>query len=113
MNVDRTTATGARGVEPLVSASEGVLVSSVKLADDRSGDLVVRLWEPVGRRVRATVRVDAEVTGVQTVSLLEEVLPDAGDGAPAEVVELGAGGAVELALGGFEVRTLRFGLARA
>ena len=112
MNVDRTTTTGARGVEPLVSASEGVLVSSVKLADDRSGDLVVRLWEPVGRRVRATVRVDAEVTGVQTVSLLEEVLPGAGDGDPAEVVELGAGGAVELALGGFEVRTLRFGLAR-
>jgi len=98
-----------------VSASEGVLVSSVKLADDRSGDLVVRLWEPTGRRVRATVRVDAEVTGVQTVSLLEGALSgagvDAGADAGAGADGLGPDGSVELALGGFEVRTLRFRLA--
>jgi len=109
MNVERTTTRGARGALPLVSASDGVLVSSVKLADDRSGDLVVRLWEPVGRRVRATVDVDAEVTSVRTVSLLEDDLPDHPAPAPAD---LGPDGRVEIALGGFEVRTLRFVLGR-
>ncbi|WP_209559933.1 glycoside hydrolase family 38 C-terminal domain-containing protein [Frigoribacterium sp. PvP032] len=103
MNVDPTTTTGARGALPLVTASDGVLVSSVKLADDRSGDLVVRLWEPVGRRVRATVRVDAPAAAVRAVSLLEEALPDVGAQAG-----LGPDGSVEIALGGFEVRTLRF-----
>ena len=101
MNLDPTVVLGDHGSEPLVEASPEVVVSSVKLADDRSGDLVVRVYEPVGRRVRATVRLDLPVASVASVSLLEEPLADA------ELLTVAADGTVELALGGFEVRTLR------
>jgi alpha-mannosidase len=102
MNMDPSVVLGDHGFDALVEASPEVVVSSVKLADDRSGDLVVRLYEPVGRRVRATLRVDAVLGAPATVTLLEEPLADA------EPVPVTADGAVELALGGFEVRTLRF-----
>ncbi|ERK72377.1 glycosyl hydrolase family 38 protein, partial [Leifsonia aquatica ATCC 14665] len=50
LNQDARTLHGAQEVAPLVAVEGGALLSSVKLADDRSGDLVVRLYEPAGRR---------------------------------------------------------------
>ena len=47
--------------------------------------------------------LDAPAEAVRAVSLLEEALPDVGAQAG-----LGPDGSVEIALGGFEVRTLRF-----
>ncbi|GAA2740502.1 glycoside hydrolase family 38 C-terminal domain-containing protein [Terrabacter aerolatus] len=92
--------TGGHGVEPLVTAAgEGIVVSSVKEAADRSGDLVVRVYEALGGRARGSLRVDLPVASVATTSLLEEPLAD---GAVALV-----DGAVPLELGPFEVRTLR------
>jgi alpha-mannosidase len=92
---------GDHGFEPLVAVEgEGVALSSVKLAADRSGDLVVRVHEVLGGRAAATVRVDAAVTSFAEVDLLEEALGDKPTGSdPA---------AVEVELGPFEVRTLRF-----
>ncbi|MEU4360719.1 glycoside hydrolase family 38 C-terminal domain-containing protein [Promicromonospora sp. NPDC023987] len=91
---------GASGFEPLVSVSGGVTLSAVKLADDRSGDLVVRVYEALGRRASGTVTVAAPVAGARTVSLIEDDV----EGGAAEPTADGV--AVELSP--FEVRTLRF-----
>jgi alpha-mannosidase len=96
--------TGARRVAPLVTATgEGIVVSSVKEAADRSGDLVVRVYESLGGRARGTLRLDLPVAAVTTVSLLEEPLDDG------EVVVVD--GEVPVVLSAFEVRTFR--VARA
>ncbi|WP_369372062.1 alpha-mannosidase [Promicromonospora sp. Populi] len=92
---------GGAGVTPLVSVAGGVTLSAVKLADDRSGDLVVRVYEAQGRRASGTVTVAAPVAGARTVSLIEDTIE-----APA--LALTADGAVAVDLTPFEVRTLRF-----
>ncbi len=97
----RVTGTAAE-VAPLVTVdNDALVVSAVKLADDRSGDLVVRLYEAHGGRARATVRVDGFATArAVPADLLERPLPDAER--PAE----DAGG-VALALRPFQLVTLR------
>ncbi|MGP3534623.1 alpha-mannosidase [Microbacterium sp. RD1] len=97
LNMPARSVRGAAGFAPLVAADDGVQVSSVALAADRSGDVVVRLYEPTGARVSAVVRFGMPVGRVREVSLLEDDLRDV----PA------ADGAVTVRLGGFEVRTLR------
>lgn len=95
---------GATPVAPLVTLDgEGLVVSSVKLASDRSGDLVVRVYESLGRRARGSLKINAKIAAASTVSLLEDALPEDGP----EVADA----EVRLALGAFEVRTVRFGLA--
>lgn len=90
---------GANEVEPLVSATgSGIVVSSVKLADDRSGDVIIRVYESLGRRTTGTLTVGFEHTGIREVSLIEDELDSPRTGG-------------ELALKPFEVRTLR--IARA
>jgi len=90
---------GANEVEPLVSATgSGIVVSSVKLADDRSGDVIVRVYESLGRRTTGTLTVGFEHTGIREVSLIEDELDSPRTGG-------------ELTLKPFEVRTLR--IARA
>ena len=64
---------GAAAVEPLVEVADpGVVVESVKLADDRSGDVVVRLYEARGGRAQTSLRTGFPVRGVRAVNLLEE-----------------------------------------
>jgi alpha-mannosidase len=85
---------------PLVSVDGyAVVVEAVKLADDRSGDVVVRLYEALGGRAAATVRTGFPLAGAEVVDLLERPLPDAG-------VEI-ADRAVHLRLRPFQVLTLR------
>lgn len=105
LNSEERVIDGAQGVDPLVTISgEGLVVSSVKLAADRSGDLVVRVYESLGRRASGSLRVNAQISQASTVSLLEDELDRQG-------IEL-ADGAVPLKLGAFEVRTLRFTVAK-
>ncbi|GIT78639.1 alpha-mannosidase [Leifsonia sp. LS1] len=99
LNQDARPLTGGREVAPLVTVEGGAVLSAVKLADDRSGDLVVRLYEPAGQRATARLRVDAAVTGAHTATLLEE---------PLAGLETAVDGSFDLALSPFEVRTLRF-----
>ncbi|MEV8249699.1 glycoside hydrolase family 38 C-terminal domain-containing protein [Microbacterium sp. NPDC076768] len=95
LNSVPTTVRGAREVEPLVSVQgEGIVVSAVKLADDGSGDVVVRVYEALGRRVAGALTADFAHQEVREVSLIEDDI----DGAR-------IGG--ELRLRPFEVRTLR------
>lgn len=89
-------------VEPVVTVSDGALVSSVKLAADRSGDLIVRVYEPYGRRAAATLAFGRPVSSVATVSLIED--------GPLDEVPLADGREVMLSLTPFEVRTLRVSL---
>ena len=90
---------GAHPVEPLVGVDDpGVKVEAVKLAQDRSGDVIVRLYEAFGRRTQARVTANFATTGAQTTDLLERP-----DGAIRT-----SGGPVGLALRPFELVTLRF-----
>jgi alpha-mannosidase len=86
-----------RPVEPLVALEGGTAyVEAVKLAEDGSGDVVVRLYEPLGARVRVRVTPAFETSGSEVVDLLERPVAAADwDGA-------------ELSLRPFQIATLRF-----
>ncbi|MFF2621392.1 alpha-mannosidase [Oerskovia jenensis] len=88
-------------VEALVEASDGIVVSAVKLAADRTGDLIVRIYEPQGRRTAGELRIGAAVARVCEASLIEDL------GMQVEVVDDRIG----VHLTPFEVRTYRITLA--
>ena len=70
--------TGAAAVAALVTSSNpAVVVETVKLAEDRSGDLVVRVYESLGARATTTIAVDATYDSVVTTDLLERELAPA------------------------------------
>ncbi|WCD93647.1 alpha-mannosidase [Microbacterium sp. nov. GSS16] len=99
LNAPATLVRGANEVEPLVAVTgRGIVISAVKLADDRSGDVIVRVYESLGRRTTGALSVAFEYSGIREVSLIEDELD-------------GARTSGELALKPFEVRTLR--IARA
>ncbi len=95
-------AADAVDVEPVVSVSgPGVVVDAVKLADDRSGDLVVRVHEALGARAVAAVRTSVPVSAYAVTDLLERADDEAWTGAR------GDGHEVAMALRPHEVRTVR------
>ncbi|MFI0462995.1 alpha-mannosidase [Saccharopolyspora sp. 5N102] len=99
INLPERTINGSRPVAPLVAVdNDAVVVEAVKLADDRSGDLVVRLYESRGSRARARLTISFPATSVTRTDLLERPLaePDA------------TTDAFDLRLRPFEIRTLRF-----
>ncbi|WP_198411442.1 MULTISPECIES: glycosyl hydrolase-related protein [unclassified Cryobacterium] len=95
--------TGVRAtrVDPLIEVDHpAVMVEAVKLAEDRSGDLIVRLYEAHGSRVRV-IRHFAATDATET-DLLERPLtapraPFAADGS-----------ALTIELRPFQLVTLRF-----
>jgi alpha-mannosidase len=103
LNLPVREVTGDHGVAPLVtSSSTAVVIEAVKLAEDRSGDLVVRLYEARGGREATVVRVDpdAGLGEARRTDLLERPLEGA-DVHP-------AGSEIALTLRPFEIATLRF-----
>ncbi|WNI23836.1 glycoside hydrolase family 38 C-terminal domain-containing protein [Streptomyces sp. ITFR-16] len=105
VNLPERRVTGEREVAPLVSLdNDAVVVSAVKLADDASGDLVVRLYESTGGRARVLLSTGFPAGAVVACDLLERPLADA----PAPERD---GEGVRLALRPFELVTLR--IARA
>ncbi|SDK00366.1 alpha-mannosidase [Nonomuraea maritima] len=99
INLPERRVPGSASVEPLVSVDDdAVVVTAVKLADDESGDVVVRFHESRGGRARATLTPDFPFTEVVTTDLLERPTGEAN----------GADGAVSLTLRPFELVTLRF-----
>jgi alpha-mannosidase len=90
-------------VAPLLTVSDpAVVVEAVKLAEDRSGDLVVRLSESLGGRAAAEVRTSVGWEVVEATDLLERrIASDAlGASVPRE--------SVRIRLRPFELLTLRF-----
>lgn len=65
-------------IEPLLRLSSGTaVVEAVKLAEDGSGDVVVRLYEPCGARTVVTLEPTFPVREVTQVDLLEDPMtPD-------------------------------------
>lgn len=57
-------------VPTFIEAADGFVVETVKLAQDRSGDVIIRGYEPVGARVNARIQFDRPVT-VSAVDVLE------------------------------------------
>jgi alpha-mannosidase len=103
LNLPERRVAGDATVEPLVTTSDdGVVISAVKLADDGSGDVVVRLYEALGSRARARLQVGFSVGSVTVTDLLERPIED-GQDAPLTVED----GGVELRLRPFQILTLR------
>lgn len=101
INLPERRTTGAAEVAPLVSVDrDAVVVTAVKLADDGSGDVIVRLHEAHGSRARATLVAGFEFTGVTLTDLLERPLADTA--APDRDRDR-----IALRLRPFELRTLR------
>ncbi|WP_046469010.1 alpha-mannosidase [Allosalinactinospora lopnorensis] len=72
INLPERSVPGSEEVAPLVAVDHpGVVVEAVKLADDRSGDVVVRLYESRGTRARAQVVFGFPAQRPHVVDLLE------------------------------------------
>ncbi|WP_236260050.1 alpha-mannosidase, partial [Streptomyces hygroscopicus] len=66
---------------PLVSVDNpAITIESVKLAEDRSGDVVVRLYESQGGRAAGTLVTGFPVLGADVTDLLERPLHEAATG---------------------------------
>jgi alpha-mannosidase len=101
-NLPERTVTGsaAADVSPLVSVDEeAVVVEAVKLADDESGDVVVRLYEAHGGRAKARLTTGFPLASAVVTDLLERELPE-------ESVHV-EGDTVPLTLRPFQILTLR------
>ncbi len=97
LNLPLRVADAAGAPEPVVSVDgDGVTVEAVKLADDRSGDVVVRLYESRGGRAQGVLRTGFPLAGAQITDLLER---------PLETAETDGG--VPVSLRPFQVLTLR------
>ncbi|MFH9412918.1 alpha-mannosidase [Streptomyces rochei] len=102
INLPERRVTGAGEVAPLVSVDrDEVVITAVKLADDGSGDVVVRFHEAHGGRARATLTAGFPVAGVAVTDLLER--PLAGEEAAAEA----DGDRIAVRLRPFQLMTLR------
>jgi alpha-mannosidase len=98
----RIRGTAAARVPALVSVdNQAVVTEAVKLADDQSGDMVVRLYESRGGRASTRLAAGFPVSTATATDLLERPLPGAG---PLAVI---GGSTVELSFRPFEIRTLR------
>jgi alpha-mannosidase len=107
LNLPLRVATGAGGTVPgplLRLDGTAAAIEAVKLADDRSGDVVVRLYESLGGRASTRLHAGFPVARASVVDLLERPLA----GGP---VPLDPDGAVPIELRPFQVLTVR--LARS
>jgi alpha-mannosidase len=77
VNLPERHLTGAHEVAPLVTVdNDAVVITAVKLADDGSGDVVIRFHEAHGGRARATLTAGFEVADVTATDLLERPTGD-------------------------------------
>ncbi|MFB6778992.1 alpha-mannosidase [Streptomyces sp. NPDC056352] len=103
INLPERRVAGDHAVAPLVTVdNDAVVVSAVKLADDASGDVVVRLYESTGGRARVRLGAGFELGDLAVTDLLERPLAGA-------TVPERAGDGVQLTLRPFELITLRLG----
>ena len=105
LNLAQRTVRRSSELAPVAQVVEGAArIQTVKLAEDRSGDLIVRLYEGAGVRDAATVSIPG-AKKVEVVDLIERTL---GEGMPlAHRAKAVDGDTIELALKPFEITTLR------
>ncbi|WP_244256179.1 glycoside hydrolase family 38 C-terminal domain-containing protein [Rathayibacter sp. VKM Ac-2760] len=98
----REVGTGPRvEIEPIVrvDGSRSVLVEAVKLAEDGSGDVIVRVYESRGGRAVADLIAGFPAAGATRTDLLERALPDQ------------PGDAMHLEMRPFEIATVRISVS--
>ncbi|HMS36159.1 MAG TPA: glycosyl hydrolase-related protein, partial [Arachnia sp.] len=98
-------------VAPLVEVDGPVAVESVKLAEDGSGDVIVRLYEPYGRRATATLTASFPATSAVETDLLEAELVAGTPGqqvAPTAITAPLDGRELGVTLRPFQVATIRW-----
>lgn len=101
INDESRSVSGARAVPPLVTSSNPmVVIDTVKLAEDRSGDVIVRLYEAEGARQAAAVSFGFDVAEVFEADLLERRVDSSS-------VTDASGHSVSLVLRPFKITTLR------
>lgn len=92
---------GARPSEPLFTVGNpAVVIEAVKMAEDGSGDVIVRLYESLGTRARSEIRSAEPFTNVVFTDLLERELGAQPAG--------GQVGNLTVELRPFEIMTLRY-----
>jgi alpha-mannosidase len=92
---------GSPALKPLFAVrNPAVVIEAVKLAEDRSGDVVVRLYEAHGGRAEAVLQPDFDYDCVAATDLLER-------GVPADWLQ-DVGSGVRVWLRPFQLATLRF-----
>jgi alpha-mannosidase len=102
-NLPIRSVTGASAPEPLVRVDGGeAVIEAVKLADDGSGDVIVRLYEPLGGQTAGSLVPGFIADDVAEVDLLERAVPT-GSGALGPYRD----GSAPLRLRPFQVITLR------
>lgn len=101
LNIPLREVSGDRVESVVASDNPAIVVETVKLAADRSGDVVIRLHEAHGTRSAAAITASFGYTGVIETDLLERALSR-------RAVEAGDRTVVRLNLGPFELVTLRF-----
>ncbi|MFF9983419.1 alpha-mannosidase [Streptomyces erythrochromogenes] len=102
LNLPERTVHGAGPVAPLLSVDEdAVVVEAVKLAEDRGGDVIVRLYESRGGRATATLTAGFPIAEAVESDLLERPLAGTAVAPPA------ADGTVALTLRPFQILTIR------
>jgi alpha-mannosidase len=90
--------------DPVVTSSNpDVVVSAVKLADDRSGDVIVRLYESLGARAVTDLGFGFEHGDVSVVNLLERTDGESETLTEVETTDEG----VRVRLRPFQIATLR------
>ncbi len=99
LNLPLRVADAAGAPEPVVSVDgDGVTVEAVKLADDESGDVVVRLYESRGGRASGVLRTGFPLAGAHITDLLER---------PLQPADTDGEGAIAVELRPFQILTLR------
>ncbi|MDR1430671.1 MAG: glycosyl hydrolase-related protein [Propionibacteriaceae bacterium] len=94
----------AAGVHALAEATgANAIIETVKLADDRSGDVIIRLYESVGGRGEALVKLGFAAESVVVVDLLERPSAEAAALSPLGKTDVGH----TLWLKPFQIATLR------
>ncbi|HAM25581.1 MAG TPA: alpha-mannosidase [Microbacteriaceae bacterium] len=103
MNLPQRVRDNAAPVSPLlVVGNPAIVVEAIKLAEDRSGDVIVRLYESAGVRARGSIEFDPALdaaTAHETDLLEREV--------PSNAVTSVEGSTVQLEVRPFQIVTLR------
>ncbi|WP_120337344.1 alpha-mannosidase [Cryobacterium soli] len=91
---------GAAVAPVVTSTAASIVIEAVKLAEDRSGDVIVRLYEARGSRATGSVRFGFPVERIVETDLLERAVEFV-------AVTESADDAVQLSLRAFQIVTLR------
>ncbi|MBD8045078.1 alpha-mannosidase [Arthrobacter sp. Sa2BUA2] len=109
LNLPLRTVSGVQTAEaaPLLAVDNpAVVIEAIKLAEDRSGDVVVRLYEAFGGRAAARLTPGFGYAAVTATDLLERTVESGALRVPGD--EGSSDGTVELLLRPLEILTLRF-----